>query len=60
MEKQHFCPNCGGNKVREGDPHPNGGDLYVAEELESCSEYYDAARPFECSECSQQFYLGAD
>jgi len=56
--KQYFCPHCGSKNVVEGDLHPNGGDLYVAEEMEACTECYDSATPYECQDCGKKFYLG--
>lgn len=55
-----FCPNCGKQNVKPGDSSPNGGDLYVAEEMEGCTEFYDEAKPHECPDCGTQFYMGAN
>ena len=54
-----FCPNCGKQNVKPGDPKPNGGDLYVAEEFECNTEFFDEAHPHECPDCGTQFYIGA-
>jgi predicted RNA-binding Zn-ribbon protein involved in translation (DUF1610 family) len=54
-----FCPNCGKQNVKPGDPSPNGGELYVAEEMEGCNDFFDEAHPHECSDCGTQFYMGA-
>lgn len=53
-----YCPNCGKQNVVKGDTSPNGGGLYVAEEMEDCTEYYDEANPYECKDCETVFYLG--
>jgi predicted RNA-binding Zn-ribbon protein involved in translation (DUF1610 family) len=55
-----FCPNCGKQNVVKGDSSPNGGELYVAEEMEGCTEYYDAADPYKCTDCATRFYIGDD
>ena len=55
-----FCPNCGKQDVEVQDEHPNGGDLYVAEDCGSSTEYYDSAVPYKCNDCEQRFYLGDD
>ena len=52
-----FCPNCGKQNV-QSDPTPNGGDLYVAEDMECSTEFYDDAKPYKCNDCETQFYLG--
>jgi predicted RNA-binding Zn-ribbon protein involved in translation (DUF1610 family) len=52
-----FCPNCGKQHIQP-NPTTNGGELYVAEEMEGCTEFYDAAEPFKCADCETQFYLG--
>lgn len=40
------CPRCG----TEATPAPseNGGELYVAEGFEECTEYYTEAYPYRC------------
>ncbi len=53
-----YCPNCGSQSIVEGDSSPNGGELYVAEDCESSTECYDAANPYQCSDCKTVFYLG--
>jgi len=53
-----YCPNCGSQHIVEGDSSPNGGELYVAEDCESSTECYDAANPYQCSDCKTVFYLG--
>lgn len=55
-----FCPKCGSQHVVEGETHPNGGYLYVAEDCDSSTEFYDEAIPYVCSDCNTQFYLGAE
>jgi hypothetical protein len=55
-----YCPNCGKQHVVAGDSQPNGGELFVAEDMEGCTEFYDAARPYKCNDCETQFYMGAD
>lgn len=54
-----YCPVCGKQNVGAGDTSPNGGQLYVAEEVGFRTEYYDDANPFECEECGTFFYLGS-
>jgi len=54
-----YCPNCGKQNVKPGDPSPNGGELYVAEGMEGCDEFFDEAHPHECPDCGTQFYMGA-
>jgi len=55
-----YCPNCGKQNVKPGDDSPYGGSLYVAEELEGCTEFYDDAKPYKCPDCETQFYLGSE
>ena len=56
--KQYFCLHCGGKNVIAGNEHPNGGDLYVAEDMSGDIEYSDAAHPYQCQDCGKRFYLG--
>lgn len=58
--KKLFCPNCGKQNVQSGDDSPYGGSLYVAEELEGSTEFYDDAHPHECLDCGTHFYLGTN
>jgi hypothetical protein len=55
-----FCPNCGQQNVQPGDASPNGGELFVAEEMEGVVEFYDSAKPYRCADCETQFYLGGE
>ena len=52
-----FCPSCGKQNVQP-EPTPNGGDLYVAEDMGCSTEFYDDAKPYKCNDCETQFYLG--
>ena len=52
-----YCPKCGKQTVQP-NPTTNRGDLYVAEELSGCTEFYDAAIPYKCLNCETRFYLG--
>ena len=55
-----FCPTCGKSNIKLQNPSPNGGELYVAEDIDSSTEFYDEARPYRCQDCMTQFYLGAE
>ena len=55
-----YCPNCGKQNIVAGDPSPNGGGLYVAEEMAGCTEFYDDAVPYQCHDCSTTFYIGGE
>jgi predicted RNA-binding Zn-ribbon protein involved in translation (DUF1610 family) len=55
-----FCPNCGKQTVVASDTSPNGGGLYVAEEMEGCTEFYDDAVPYQCQLCLTNFYIGGE
>lgn len=54
----YFCPSCKAQAVPTGQS-PNGGLLYVAEELSTCTEFYDDATAMQCTACEQVFYVGA-
>ena len=60
MNKRMYCPICGKQNVVPGDSSPNGGSLYVAEDMGDCTEFYDDANPYTCSDCETGFYLGAE
>ena len=51
-----FCPICGNNHVTE-EVSPNGGWLYVAEEMNDSIDFYDEIIPYKCSTCSTVFYV---
>lgn len=55
-----YCPNCGKQNIVEVDPSPNGGGLYVAEESEGCTDFYDNAVPYQCQNCLTNFYIGSE
>ena len=51
-----FCPLC--RKTANPAPSPNGGHLYVAEDMDTCTECYEPdIEPFECDKCKVAFYL---
>ena len=57
---QYFCPSCGAKGVEDKGASPNGGELYVAEDCESCTECYDAeVTELACKECGFVFYAKA-
>ena len=53
-----YCPKCGKQNVVKGDSSPNGGELYIAEGMEGCDEFYSEAHPYYCTDCETTFYLG--
>ena len=50
------CPRCGSEATPE--PSENGGELYVAEDMEVSTEYYADAFPYRCSDnvCDLLFF----
>lgn len=56
--KTLYCPCCGKQNVKPSDSSPNGGELYVAEDCGSSTEFYDDANPYYCPDCETQFYIG--
>lgn len=52
-----YCPKCGTQNVVES-PSSNCGELYVAEEFDNNTEFFDDAIPYQCDNCQQHFYLG--
>lgn len=52
-----YCPACGKQNVEYQDQHPNGGDLYVAEDMESSTEYYSDAVLYKCTDCDTEFFM---
>lgn len=52
-----YCPACGQQNVIPGESNPNGGELFVAEELTTSIEHYDNIEPFSCDDCQAMFYV---
>lgn len=55
-----YCPKCGSQNVTKQNQSPNGGELYVAEDMDSCVEWYDDAFKYKCDDCNTVFYLSND
>lgn len=58
-----YCPICASKNVKLSSDYMSDldlskGGIYVAKTLGDNTEFYDAAYPFECSDCGQIFYLG--
>jgi len=54
------CPRCS-NPLEEKSNSPNGGTLYVAEEMESCTEYFDGIdNHYKCPQCKLTVYIGKE
>ena len=57
------CPICSSKNVTLSSDYLSNkelsdGGIYVAKNVKNVAEFYDAAYPFECSDCGQIFYLG--
>lgn len=54
-----FCPQCGDNNTVQEFPSPNGGELFVAEDMDTDGvEMFDEAYMHKCSNCNTVFYMG--
>lgn len=56
-----FCPHCGKQTVSETETgnstEHDRGELYVAEEFNSCTECFDNnVRYYKCDTCAKYFY----
>lgn len=56
----NHCPYCGLSEqlVNTGSTSPeNGGDLYVAEEMDCATEHYTDIHRWECDNCQQVWFM---
>jgi hypothetical protein len=58
------CPKCSSELecvTKVGEPtKENGGVLFVAEELSTCTECADSVSQWKCPACGCRIYLGED
>jgi hypothetical protein len=56
IQSHLYCPFCKGPTIDVGGS-PNGGDLMVCEETNTCSDCYDPdISEFNCEHCGNSFY----
>jgi len=51
-----FCPFCGSKNTRHIKESPNGGAIYVAEEMSTCTEFYAEVTEWDCLDCNKFFF----
>lgn len=58
MASKLFCPKCGDKNVIREKQSPNGGYLYVGEEIDNNTEVFDGDIEYNrCDTCNATFYL---
>lgn len=58
MANIKFCPSCASNEIScNGKKGINGGDIFVAEEMEGSTEYYAEVEEYDCKVCETTFFV---